>query len=358
MRYVGRTDRPDPHLTRRTDEHTIHETTPTLRLPFAVGDIHVHTSTQDVHTTARTYIPPHGDTYIQRAITDAHAPIATPRPATHSGQRAQTVSIATHPDTPWRGDTESKGPACGIRAAAPPIARAHVPQTARGGSRRSCGGGVATEPLPFGAGRSLVGMSPQAHLDVGPVVRGPVGRAELIKGIGGRMFCVCLWRLWPFLFVCGDCGHFCLSVAIVAIFVCLWRLWPVCLSVAIVAVFVCLWRLWPCLVCAKVVFGCIAVSRHLHVARHQHRRGIWASDFGGGLAPSLARAHAPRPASFRERTCVMSPCPRITRTSHKGWVGGIKNTRRPRGTRAGRRHSDRRIARASMSVWRRRGDHS
>ena len=221
-----------------------------MRLPFAVGDIHVHTSTQGVHTNS-TYIPPHGDTYIQRAITDAHAPIAA-RPQTLSGQRAHTVDHGP-PNTPWRGDTESKG---GVRIhfAAPPIARALRTLDIRGASRRSCGGRARQSRHPS-SWTAASGMSPQAlprcwscrSRTCGWMRRRRGGGGGSADGRWGCLFVV-VWRLWPcYIMFCGGCGHVLL----------------LCGGCGHVV-----WRLWP----------------------------------------------------FR---------------TSQGWVGGIKNTRRPRGTRAG-----------------------
>ena len=71
MRYVGRTDRPDPHLTRRTDEHTIHETTPTLRLPFA-SNPHKHTAAMHPSKRAANNIGHAGTTQAHTGTARAH----------------------------------------------------------------------------------------------------------------------------------------------------------------------------------------------------------------------------------------------------------------------------------------------
>jgi hypothetical protein len=271
-----------------------------LRLPFAVGDIHVHTSTQDVHTNS-TYIPPHGDTYIHRAITDAHAPIAA-RPQTLSGQRAQTVDHGP-PNTPWRGDTESKG---GVRIhfAAPPIARALRTLDIRGASRRSCGGRARQSRHPS-SWTAASGMSPQAlprcwscrSRTCGWMRRRRGGGGGSADGRWGCLFVV-VWRLWP------------CSVVVWRLWPCpvvVWRLWPC---------FVVVWRLWPCYImfcggCGHVLLLCGGCGHVLLLC--------------GGCGHVLLLCGGCGHVVWR-----LWPF----RTS-QGWVGGIKNTRRPRGTRAG-----------------------
>ena len=90
MRYVWE-DRlgPDPRRTRRTDEHPIHEATPTLRLPFA-SNPHRHTAAMHPSKRAAKRIGHAGTTQAQTGTTQAQT--GTTRAQTGNGPNRHRAS--------------------------------------------------------------------------------------------------------------------------------------------------------------------------------------------------------------------------------------------------------------------------
>ena len=142
----GRTDKPDPHLQRRTGEHDTRHRPCGCPSQSVIHTSHTHASRDDARYDAyartrtrvqtadiRTYIPSRDDTYIHHtAITDAHAPIASHAPQ-HSRQRGHRLCRsrpARHTLARRRG---KQGTGVWMQVPPPLVARArYVPRTAGG----------------------------------------------------------------------------------------------------------------------------------------------------------------------------------------------------------------------------------
>ena len=188
---------------------------------------------------------------VTRAITDAHAPIASHAPQ-HSRQRAQTVSTASRPTHTLAASRKARDRRMDA-SAAPPIARALRTSDIRAGESSILWGWGDDGAATLRQLTAASGMSPQApprcwscrsrtcgatrwEANLGGLV-GPFGGGGLVGAVlfvllfvavvamfvlfvavVAMFVLLCLWRLWPcaFRFVCGGCGRVCSVLAVVA----------------------------------------------------------------------------------------------------------------------------------------------